>query len=196
VALREKAQGLVPSGLGQEVGDHDDQAAAAGEGRGGLQQYGKVGRRPRTLPRPTEQRLRDPQHVSAAAAGRYGHARGPRAPEQHRADTVAAPHEHVRDRRRELRQYMSLVPGERAEAHGCRGVEQQPRGQLAILEELPHVRGVHPRRHVPVDVAQVVARHVLADVRDVEAGPAVRRAVVTRRAAVQAPYDPPLEAPQ
>ena len=53
-----------------------------------------------------------------------------------------------------------------------------------------------PRRHVPVDVAQVVARLVLAQVGEVDAFAAEQRPVVALEPAVEAPDDPPLEAAQ
>ena len=43
------------------------------------------------------------------------------------------------------------------------------RVDLAVLEVLTHVGHIEARRHVPVDMTDVVAVHVLADVREVEA---------------------------
>ena len=76
----------------------------------------------------------------------------------------------------------------------ARPVEQEPRRQLAILGVLPDERRVHPRGHVPVDVADVVARLVLAEVEEVQADAAERRAVVALEQAVEAADDLPLEA--
>ena len=53
-----------------------------------------------------------------------------------------------------------------------------------------HVGAVHARGHVPVDVAQVVARLVLAQVGEVDAGAAEQRAVVALQPAVEAPDAP------
>ena len=62
-----------------------------------------------------------------------------------------------------------LRPVDRPEPHRRRAVEQQPRGELAVLGVLADERRVHPRGHVPVDVADVVAGLVLAQVGEVEA---------------------------
>ena len=89
-----------------------------------------------------------------------------------------------------------LLPLDRAEVHRRRAVEQQPRGDLAVLEVLPHVGRVHPRGDVPVDVAQVVAGLVLAQVRDVDPRPAEQGPVVALQPAVEPADDPPLQAAQ
>ena len=86
------------------------------------------------------------------------------------------PREKPCERRRELAQDELLRPVDRPEAHRGRPVEQQPRGELAVLRVLADERGVHPRRHVPVDVPDVVPRLVLAEVEEVQV-PAPRKTV-------------------
>ena len=89
-----------------------------------------------------------------------------------------------------------LVPLDGPEVHRRGGVEQQPRGDLAVLDVLPDVRRVGARGDVPVDVPQVVAELVLPQVRDVDAGAAEHRPEIALQAPVQAAQHPPLEAAQ
>ena len=83
---------------------------------------------------------------------------------------------------------------DRPEVHRRAQVEQEPRGELAVLGVLANVRRVHPRGDVPVDVADVVAGLVLAQVGEVEAVAAEQRAVVALEQAVQPADDLPVEA--
>ena len=73
-------------------------------------------------------------------------------------------------------------------------VEQEPGGDLAVLVVLADVRRVHARRDVPVDVADVVAGLVLAQVREVHAVAAEQAPVVALEQAVQPADDLPVEA--
>ena len=114
--------------------------------------------------------------------------------EQDRADRVAAAGEQAREGRRELAEHELLRPVDRAEPHRRRAVEQEPGRQLAILGVLADERRVHPRGDVPVDVADVVARLVLAEVAEVGADAAEERAVVPLQAPVEAADHLPLEA--
>ena len=81
-----------------------------------------------------------------------------------------------------------------AEVHRRAEVQQEPGRDLAVLEVLAHVRRVHARRDVPVDVAHVVAGLVLAQVREVHAVAVEQRAVVALEQAVQPADDRPVEA--
>ena len=81
----------------------------------------------------------------------------------------------------------------RAEVDGRAQVEQEPRGDLAVLEELADVRRVHPRGDVPVDMADVVAVLVFAQVGEVDAVAAEQRPVVALEQAVEAADDLPVE---
>ena len=116
--------------------------------------------------------------------------------EQQRADPVPAAREQLRHGGRDLGEHDVLVPLHRPEVHRRGEVEQQPGGDLAVFGVLAHVRDVGARGDVPVDVAQVVAELVLAQVRDVDAGAAEHRPVVALQASVQTPQHPPLEAAQ
>jgi hypothetical protein len=98
--------------------------------------------------------------------------------EQHRADPVAAAGEQLRDGRGDLGEHEVLAPLHGPDVHRGGAVEQQPRGDLAVLDVLPHVGCVGARGDVPVDVAQIVAEPVLPQVRDVDTGAAEGRPVV------------------
>ena len=113
--------------------------------------------------------------------------------EQDGPDPVAAPGEKPCEGGRELAQDELLRPVDRPEAHRTRSVEQQPCGELAVLRVLADERGVHPRRHVPVDVPDVVPRLVLAKVEEVHSRPAKHRPVVPLQDAVETTHDLPLE---
>ena len=69
-------------------------------------------------------------------------------------------------------------------------------GELAVLEVGPHMRRVQPGRHVPVDVANVVAGLVLAQVAEVGALPSDQRSVVALEPAIEPADHPPLEPAQ
>src|SRR4029453_11667706 len=99
-------------------------------------------------------------------------------PVEDRADAVAVSGEEPRDDADEVHQEVALERARRPEIHRRRQVEQEVRGDLPVLEEFANVWKVESRGDVPVDVAHVVARDVLADVREVETLPAEDRAVV------------------
>ena len=86
----------------------------------------------------------------------------------------------------------SLVRSAGAERHRPGAVEQEPRGELAILHEVPDEQLVHPGGDVPVDVADVVAPLVGAQVEEVGAVAAQQRPVVALQAPVEAPEHLPL----
>ena len=112
------------------------------------------------------------------------------------ADPVAAAGQDEPEGGRDLREDEVLLAVDRAEPHRRRVVEQQPGGDLAVLDVLPHVGGVGARGDVPLDVAQVVAGLVLAQVGEVEPVAAEQAAVVALEAAVEPAHDPPLELPE
>ena len=80
--------------------------------------------------------------------------------------------------------------------HRGRDVEQQPAGQRALADVHAHVRLVHARGHVPVDVADVVARPVGPDHRQVGAAADLRREVLARDQALDAAHDREVERAQ
>ncbi len=95
-----------------------------------------------------------------------------------RADAVAMARQESREQRGEIRGHGAFLHVARAEVDRARKIEQEPRGDLAVLVVLAHVRGLQPRGHVPVDMAHVVAILVLADIGEVEPEAAEQRPVV------------------
>ena len=134
------------------------------------------------------------QDLDAAAAGR-DRALDLAAVED-RADPVAVARQQPRQRRHEVDQDRSLLAlgGRRPEVDRRAQVEQEPGRDLAILDVLADVRRVHPRGDVPVDVADVVADLVLAQVGEVHAVAAEQAAVVALKQAVEPADDLPVEA--
>ena len=81
----------------------------------------------------------------------------------------------------------------RAEAHGCRDVEDEPRGQRAFCDIHAHLDGVGTRRRVPVDSANVVCGRPLADLRKLRPDADGRRPVFSGEQTVDAAPDPQVE---
>ena len=77
------------------------------------------------------------------------------------------PCEETCEHRREVDEQVPFAAVHGAEVHGRRDVEKEMRRDLAVLEVLPHVRRVKPSGHVPIDVADVVAEGVFANVREI-----------------------------
>ena len=98
--------------------------------------------------------------------------------------------------RHELGGHVALALLTRAEIDRGAQVQQEPGGHLAVFGEHAHVRRLHARRDVPVDVAHVVVVLVFAQVRQVQAGAAHQRAVVALQQAVQAADHRPFQAAQ
>ena len=141
-----------------------------------------------------EQVAQQHEHLVAALAGRERPLLLPVVDDG--PDPVAAPDEQLAEGGRELAQHALLGPLGRAERHRPRAVEQEPRGELAVLHEVPDEQLVHPGGDVPVDVADVVAPLVSAQVEEVGAVAAQQRSVVALQAPVESPYDLPREAAQ
>ena len=191
VTLGQLQQRALPSGRGDEVGKENDERAPPDCPERELERPRQVGDRP-ACGGWLHQAPGQGQHL-VAAAPRLDRALD-LAVEQDRADGVAAAGEQAGERRRQLGQHELLGAVDRAEAHRRRAVEQEPGRQLAILDVLTEERRVHPRGHVPVDVADVVTRLVLAQIVEVRADPAEDRPVVPLQPAVQAADHLPLEA--
>ena len=154
----------------------------------------EVGERRAGQARLAEQVLDEAQDLDPAAAG------GDRvldpAAVEHGTDPVAAAGEQPGERRDEVDEHGPLEPirVDRAEVHRRAEVEQEPRGDLAILVVLADVGRVHPRGDVPVDVADVVAGLVLAQRGEVHAVAVEQAPVVALKQAIQPADDLPVEA--
>ena len=118
------------------------------------------------------------------------------AAERDDAEPVAAPRRDVADRERDALGDVGLAPQRRAERHRRRDVEHQPRRHRALADVHAHVRLAHPRGHVPVDVADVVARLVRPDHRQLGAGADLRRQVVARHERLDPPHHGEVERAQ
>ncbi len=143
---------------------------------------------------PVQHPVQQVQHVPPAAS-RRDH-RVDAVAVEHRAHAVAVPRQDPRQHGDELARHRLLLDGARAEIDRRAQVEQEPRGDLALLVVLAHVGRLQPRGDVPVDVPDVVAVHVLAQVGEVEAVAAKERPVVAVQHAVEAADHRPLEPAQ
>src|SRR5580765_13954 len=195
VALGEDAERLLPPRLADEVAHDDDEAAAPDHTECGPEQHGQVGGGGAVgVGRGLEQLAGAPEHLAATMAGADGLLDV--VVEEHGADLVAAAGQDLGQGGGDLGHDEVLLAVRRPERHRRGPVQEQPAGDLAVLDVLPDERLVHPGRDVPVDVAQVVAGRVLAQVGEVQTRPAEEGPVVTLEPAVEATDDPPLQAAQ
>ena len=129
------------------------------------------------------------QHMTAAAArGNHGI---DAVAVKHRTDTVAVAREQPRHYRDELgrnRQLLHLC----AEVDRRAQVEQKPADHFAIFVVLAHVRRLHPRGNVPIDIADVVVVLIFAQIREINAEPAKKRSIVALQQSVEATDHRPL----
>ena len=105
------------------------------------------------------------------------------------AEAVAAARRHVADGQRDALGDVGLAPLGGAERHRGGHVEQQPGGHRALAHVHADVRLAHPRGHVPVHVAHVVAGPVGADDRELGAAADLRRQVLAGHEALDPPQD-------
>ena len=176
-----------------EIDEHE--RAALDRALAGLEQRRQVGERRMSRRRGcAEQVVDQAQDLDPAAAGRDRAL--DLAAVEHRADPVAVARQQPRERRHEVDQHAPLEPlrVRRPEVDRRAQVEQEPGRDLAILDVLADVRRVHPRGDVPVDVADVVAVLVLAQVGEVHAVAAEQAPVVALEQAVEPADDLPVEA--
>ena len=170
---------------------------------------GRARARPSCVTAPPERRSRRRRRPRARRAARASSPSRPSRPwrgrstrgspvaEREHAEPVAAARGHVADRRAPtpsatsaLRR--SAVP-KLIEAETS---SSSQRGHRALADVHAHVRLAHARGHVPVDVAHVVARPVGADHRQVGAAADLRREVLARDQALDAPQDREVERAQ
>ncbi len=194
VPLREMGQRLRPAGRADEIGDDEHQRSPRRDAIGRLQQLAEVGLRRLRARRPRQHPVQQVQHLPTAAARRNHRVDGIAVEEG--ADAIAVARQDSREHRDELRRNRLLLQLLRAEIDRRGEVEQEPRRDFALLVVLAHVGRLEAGGDVPVDVADVVAVRVFAQVGEVEAVAAEQRPVI----AVQHPVEPadhrPLEPPQ
>ena len=143
---------------------------------------------------PVQHPVQEMQHLAPAAA-RRDHGIDAVAVEQ-RADAIAVARQEARQHGDELGRHRALLQSLRAEIDRRAQVEQEPRGDLALLVVLAHVGRLQARGDVPVDVADVVVVLVLAQVGEIEPVAAEQRPVVAVQHAVQPADHRPLEPAQ
>ncbi len=141
-----------------------------------------------------EQVVDEPQDLDPPAP-RRDRALDPAAVED-RPDAIAVAGQQPRERGHEVDQHAPLqaLRLRRAEVDRGAQVEQEPGRDLAILDVLADVGRVHPRGDVPVDVPDVVAVLVLAQVREVHAVAVEQAPVVALEQAIEPADDLPVEA--
>jgi hypothetical protein len=195
VALRQLRERLLPAGLADEVGDHEDGRAPLDQAGRRRQQFVQPRRAGLALGRGRLLHAVQKVQDMAAAAARGDHCFHA-APIEHGAHAVAVAGEEAGDHRDELGRDIALAQFARAEIDRGAQVEQEPGRHLAVFGVDAHVRHLHARRDVPVDVPDVVVVLVFAQVREVQAGAAQQRAVVALQQAVEPADDFPFEPAQ
>ncbi len=113
---------------------------------------------------------------------------------EERADAIAVSAEGAREHRHELGGDRSFLDLRGAEVDRRAQVEQEPRGELALLVVDPDVGRLHACGDIPVDVADVIVQLVFAQIREIDAETAEERSIVAVEQAVEAAQDRPLEA--
>jgi hypothetical protein len=93
----------------------------------------------------------------------------------------------------EFGQDLPLVLLARAEIDRGAQVQQEPGGDLAVLVVDSNVRHLRARRHVPVDMADVVVHLIFAKVSEIEADAAEQGAIVPLQQSVEPADHRPFE---
>jgi hypothetical protein len=106
------------------------------------------------------------------------------------------PREDAREHGDEVRRHRAFAHLARAEIDRGRKVEQEPGRELAVLVVLAHVGSLQPGGDVPVDVTNVVAILVFAQVREIQTEAAEQRAVIALKQPVETAHHRPLQAAQ
>ena len=115
---------------------------------------------------------------------------------EQRSDGVAVSRQQPRQNGHEIDGDGALLHPFGAETHRRAQVQQKPGGHVPVLVVHPHVRGLQPRRHIPVDMADVVVVLVFAQIGQVHTEPAEQAAVVAVEQTVQAADHGPLQPQQ
>ena len=190
----EKLQRSLPAGKADEVRDQYDERSPPDSTMRRLEERGQVRDRRAGQPGLADEILDESQDLDPAAA-RRDRALDPSAVED-RADTVAPPGQEPRQRRNEVDENGPLlaITADRSEIDGRAEVEQEPRRDLAVLVIFADIGCRHPRGHVPVDRANIVAELVFAKCREIEAAAAEQAPIIALEQAVQPANHLPVEA--
>lgn len=192
VPMGRQCEGATPTGDAHEIRYEEEKPPAADHPQRVVQQDAEVGARRPAEPGLAPQLLDETQDVHPAAL-RGNHALRPTG-EKERTHPVAMPGEQTRHDANEVDEQAPLLHLGGTEVHRRAHVEQEPRGHLAVLDVLAHVRGLHPGGHVPVDHADVVGELVFTQLGKLHAESAEHGAVVSLEEAVQPPDDGPVQA--
>ncbi len=189
VPLGEAQQGALPSGLADEVGDQHQQGPAPRQPRRGAEELAQVGGR--APAHRAEELAHQGEDLAPPLPGRDG----PHVPAvvDDGTEPVAAAHEQLAEHRGELAQDPLLGPLDGTEGHRPGTVDHEPRRELTVFHEVPDEQLVHPGGDVPIDMADVVAPLVGAQVGEVGAVASQEGAVIALQASVEAPDDLPVE---
>jgi hypothetical protein len=115
---------------------------------------------------------------------------------EHRADAVAETREQTRQHRDQFRGQLAFAQSARTKIDGTGQVEQKPGGDFAVFLKLAHVGHLQPCRDVPVDIAHVIVRLVLAQVGQIEPEAAKQCPIISLQFAVEPAQHRPLEPAQ
>ncbi len=156
-----------------EVGEHEDDAAAAQEA---VERVEAGADRGAALGGTEGEEIADQrEHVAAALLRRDVELR--LLGEEEEADLVVVAHRREREDGADLGGDLLLELGAGAEELRAREIAREHGGELALLLVAPHVRAAGASGHVPVERSDVVARRVLAHLRELHA-PALEDAQV------------------
>ncbi len=194
VTLREQVEGSLPARCADEVGDHEDERPTLDRSVTGLEERGQIGERRCLQTRMVEQVVDETQDLDPPAP-RRDRALHATAVED-RPDAIPVPGQQPCERGHEVDQHapFEALRLRCAEVDGGAQVKQEPGCDLAILDVLADVGRVHPGGHAPVDVPDVVAVLVLAQVREVHAVAEEQAPVVALEQAIEPADDLPVEA--
>src|SRR6266545_2737347 len=181
----------------EEIGDHHHQAAApsgAAQAVDGIAQRWPAGR---ALGRPGERQQRPQHREQRAAAGAGREAPHPAGMRDVRAEAVAAVRGQEADRGDRRGRQVALLRVGGAEVHAAAGVDQRPRLQLSVGDQVAHVRHGGAGGDVPVHPPDVVlAGAVGAGLGHLAARSGQQSQVVAVEEPVDAPGHPQLQPPQ
>src|SRR4029077_927084 len=88
---------------------------------------------------------------------------------------------------------VAFTPVDGAERHRRRNVDRDDHREIALLDELLHVRSARARSDVPIDCADVVARLIFADLRELDPAPMKGGVIVARKTGADEPRRKNLE---
>jgi hypothetical protein len=162
----ETTKGTLPVARLEEVGHHDDEAAAARHPAEGVHRGGEVGGRRTCLERvgrPVRRQLvQSRQQRCPARPGRAGDGAGGGG--EHRPEPVPLPGRQEADGGGGEQGEVALLAVGGAEVEARRAVDEQPRLELPVDDGLSHVRHGRARGQVPIHAPHVVPGPVDAPV--------------------------------